>query len=212
MSAPTIVVHSSRVYQLQKAKHEWKQLWLSLEDNGKLSLKRKDAYQLKWTVDLQKVIKFIKLDVPDDHMLKHVSHVHDETARHPFFIMLPVHVRKFRFFNLTVRFELCCKKFNLQVNRIVLAAENEHISSSNEDSNHGTDHNESREDHGHEHEHDHHNKHHYHHFPHLFHHHHRMHLKRFALMNREDLMLWLNALASVVHARHIFKSVYDKFR
>lgn len=82
---PPFVIHGSRVYQY-RAKNNWKEYWLSLEQNGSLNWKRKDAFLPLATVQLSEVLNKIKIGDP----------WHEKPGKNgtgvtkPFFLLIPM--------------------------------------------------------------------------------------------------------------------------
>lgn len=79
-----MAVYGSRVY-LFLSKNKWKETWLSLSEDGILTWKRKDAYQVKGSIDLQSVYDKIHVSLPAEKQL------HSEI--NPYFLSIPLRVK-----------------------------------------------------------------------------------------------------------------------
>lgn len=81
---PPIAVYGSRVY-LFLSKNKWKETWLSLSDDGTLTWKRKDAYQIKGSVELEEIFEKIHVGTTEE---KHI-----QNGFKPFFLSIPLKVK-----------------------------------------------------------------------------------------------------------------------
>lgn len=79
-----MMIHGSAVY-LFLSKNKWKETWLSLSEDGTLTWKRKDAYQIKGTVELEEVLEQVHVSIPND---KHTSN-----GFHPYFLSMPLKIK-----------------------------------------------------------------------------------------------------------------------
>lgn len=80
---PVLVLHSGRVFQWKSHHHDhWKESWLCLEENGHLVWKRKDAYQVKGSIDLKENIEKVHLLTPQN---KHMAN-----GKKPLFFTVPL--------------------------------------------------------------------------------------------------------------------------
>jgi len=81
---PPTAVYGSRVY-LFLSKNKWKETWLSLSGDGMLTWKRKDAYQVKGSIELEEVFEKIHVSLPDE------KHLHNGIT--PFFLSIPLKIK-----------------------------------------------------------------------------------------------------------------------
>jgi len=79
-----MAVYGSRVF-LFLSKNKWKETWLSFSEDGVLTWKRKDAYQVKGSVEIEGVFEKIQVRLPDE------KHLHN--GMKPFFLSIPLKVK-----------------------------------------------------------------------------------------------------------------------
>jgi len=81
---PSMMMHGSAVY-LFLSKSNWKETWLSLSEDGVLTWKRKDAYQVKGTVELEQVLDQVHVSLPAEK--------HRTNGFQPYLLAVPLKVK-----------------------------------------------------------------------------------------------------------------------
>jgi len=78
--------HNGSVY-VHKSRNQWKESWLCLESNGKLTWKKKDAYEVKGVAYVDEILDHIEIS---GWSAKKCAHNDNAT---PFLINLPIQIR-----------------------------------------------------------------------------------------------------------------------